>query len=106
MSRYAATLASTHYAFADLRELMAKATPLRSGDQLAGIAASSARERAAAQAILADVPLSRFLDEPLVTYDDDEVTRLIVDDHDATAFTPVRDLTVGALREWLLSYAT
>src|SRR4051794_26511764 len=106
MSRYATTISATRYAFADVRELMAKATPLRSGDQLAGIAATSAKERAAAQAVLANVPLTRFLDEPLVPYDDDEVTRLIIDDHDATAFAPVRDLTVGQFREWLLSYET
>src|SRR5688500_318322 len=85
---------------------MAKATPLRSGDVLAGVAAADARERAAAQAVLADVPLVRFLEEPLIPYEADEVTRLILDTHDAAAFAPVRGLTVGQFREWLLAYET
>jgi len=106
MRRYSTTVAGTRYTFADLRELMAKATPLRSGDCLAGVAASSARERVAAQLVLADVPLSRFLEELLIPYEEDEVTRLIVDQHDAAAFAPVRDLSVGRFREWLLSYET
>jgi ethanolamine ammonia-lyase large subunit len=106
MSTYAATLAGTRYAFHDLRALMAKATPPRSGDVLAGVAAASARERAAAQAVLADVPLARFLEEPLVPYESDEVTRLILDTHDETAFAPLADLTVGQFREWLLAYET
>src|SRR5688572_19364128 len=90
----------------DLRTLLAKASPLRSGDQLAGIAGDNARERVAAQTALADVPLTRFLEEPLIPYEDDEVTRLILDTHDRAAFEPVRDLTVGAFREWLLAYET
>src|SRR4051812_13515953 len=106
MTRYSATLAGTRYAFGDLRALMAAASPLRSGDQLAGIAATSARERAAAQAILADVPLTRFLEEPLVPYETDDVTRLIFDSHDQLAFEPLADFTVGQLREWLLAYET
>src|SRR5690349_15679828 len=106
MSHYATTLRNTRFAFADLRDLMAKASPARSGDELAGIAATSATERVAAQTILADVPLSRFLEELLIDYDADEVTRLIVDSHDAAAFAPVSDLTVGQFREWLLSYET
>ena len=93
-------------AFRDLRTLLAKASPLRSGDQLAGIAADNARERVAAQTALADVPLTRFLEDPLVPYEQDEVTRLILDTHDRAAFEPIRDLTVGAFREWLLSYET
>ena len=97
---------ATGQTFADLRELLAKATPLRSGDQLAGVAAANARERVAAQTILADVPLTRFLEEPLIPYEDDEVTRLILDTHDRSAFQPIADLTVGAFREWLLSYET
>src|SRR5271169_271010 len=83
--------------FSDLKLLLAKATPLRSGDLLAGIAAESAEERVAAQFALADVPLMRFCEEAVVPYEDDEVTRLIVDTHDATAFAPVRSFTVGEL---------
>jgi ethanolamine ammonia-lyase large subunit len=104
--RYSATLANRHFAFPDLRDLMAKATPLRSGDQLAGVAASSAAQRVAAQTLLADLPLTRFLEEPLIPYEADEVTRLILDTHDAQAFAPIKDLTVGQLREHLLAYET
>jgi ethanolamine ammonia-lyase large subunit len=89
--------------FADLKDLLAKATPLRSGDVLAGVAAESARERVAAQFALADVPLRHFLDEAVVPYEQDEVTRLIVDTHDAEAFGPIRSFTVGELRDWMLS---
>ncbi len=96
-------LGNRRYVFADLRELLAKATPLRSGDALAGLAAGSAEERVAAQFALADLPLLHFLSEQVVPYEDDEVTRLIVDTHDAEAFAPVRSLTVGELRDWLLS---
>ena len=91
--------------FNDLRELMAWASPLRSGDQLAGIAADSAGQRVAARHALADVPLRTFLNEALVPYEADEVTRLILDSHDAAAFAPVAHLTVGGLRDWLLSDA-
>ncbi len=94
------------YHFSSLRELMAKATPHRSGDELAGLAASSAEERVAAQLCLSEVPLAHFLEELLIPYETDEVTRLIVDTHDATAFAPVAGLTVGAFREWLLRYET
>ena len=100
---FAHTVGNTSYAFADLRELLAKATPLRSGDVLAGVAAASAEERVAAQFALADLPLAHFLDEQVVPYETDEVTRLIVDTHDLQAFAPVRSLTVGDLRNWLLS---
>jgi ethanolamine ammonia-lyase large subunit len=103
---FSTTLAHRTYSFADLRDLLAKATPLRSGDQLAGVAASSAAERVAAQTLLADVPLRHFLDDLLVPYDSDEVTRLILDTHDKAAFEPVEDLTVGQFREYLLSYET
>jgi len=99
------TIGSQTYQFPDLQALMARATPLRSGDLLAGVAASSARERVAAQMALAEVPLTRFLSEALVPYEEDEVTRLIVDTHDAAAFAPVRHLTVGDFRNWLLSDA-
>jgi ethanolamine ammonia-lyase large subunit len=98
------TLGGHSYTFSDLRELLAKATPLRSGDVLAGVAAASAAERVAAQTVLADVPLSHFLDEAVVPYEDDDVTRLILDGHDAEAFAPVRSLTVGGFRDWLLSW--
>ncbi len=91
------------YRFRDLRELLAKATPLRSGDALADLAASSAEERVAAQFALADLPLAHFLSEQVVPYENDEVTRLIVDTHDTEAFAPVCSLTVGELRDWLLS---
>jgi ethanolamine ammonia-lyase large subunit len=106
MSRYAAPVGGTRYAFADLREVMAKATPPRAGDRLTGVAAATAQERVAARTVLADVPLERFLEELLVPYEDDDVTRLVVDGHDARAFAPLRGLTVGAFREWLLSYET
>ncbi len=97
------TLGSTRYSFADLRDLLAKATPYRSGDALAGIAAESAEQRVAAQYALADLPLTTFLSEQIVPYEADEVTRLIVDTHDAEAFAPIRSLTVGEFRNWLLS---
>jgi len=91
------------YDFADLKTLMAKATPARSGDALAGIAAATAEERMAARLVLADVPLRRFLEEALIPYESDEVTRLILDTHDARAFAAVSSLTVGEFRDWLLS---
>ncbi len=91
------------YSFADLRKLLAKATPARSGDELAGVAATSAKERAAAQMALADLPLATFLNDAVVPYELDEVTRLIVDEHDQAAFQPIAGLTVGEFRDWLLS---
>jgi ethanolamine ammonia-lyase large subunit len=99
---HAVAIEGTRYAFPDLRDLMAKASPPRSGDRLAGIAAQSAAERVAAQMALADLPLATFLDEAVVPYEDDEVTRLIIDDHDAAAFAPIAHLTVGGFRDWLL----
>jgi ethanolamine ammonia-lyase large subunit len=93
------------YVFADLKELMAKATPLRSGDMLAGIAATSAEENVAARMCLADVPLETFLTEALVPYETDEVTRLIIDTHDAAAFRPIVHMNVGDFRDFLLSDA-
>ena len=92
--------------FRSLKELTAKASPARSGDVLAGIAAADYEERVAAQMCLADVPLSLFLEEPLVPYDEDEITRLILDRHDKKAFEPVSSLTVGEFRDWLLRYET
>ena len=91
------------YRFDDLKTLLAKATPTRSGDELAGLAAISAQERAAAQHALADVPLTTFLNEAVVPYEQDEVTRLIMDSHDAEAFRAIAGLTVGEFRDWLLS---
>lgn len=106
MPPYCTTIAKRRYPFADLRELLAKASPPRSGDQLAGVAAESDEERVAAQMALADVPLTAFLEEPVVPYETDEVTRLILDSHDREAFSPVSDFTVGQFREWLLAYET
>jgi ethanolamine ammonia-lyase large subunit len=97
------SIGSTRYTFDSLRDLLAKATPFRSGDALAGLAAESAEQRVAAQFALADLPLTRFLDEAVVPYESDDVTRLIVDTHDDDAFAPVQSLTVGELRNWLLS---
>ncbi len=90
------------YLFRDLKDLMAKASPARSGDRLAGLAAHTAEERVAAQMALAELPLQTFLDHPLIPYETDEVTRLIVDGHDRAAFAPVSHLTVGDFRNWLL----
>ena len=91
------------YSFEDLRDLLAKSSPYRSGDALAGIAAESAEQRAAAQMVLADLPLKTFLQEPVIPYENDEVTRLIVDSHRAASFAPLSSLTVGEFRNWLLS---
>ncbi|TKB00733.1 ethanolamine ammonia-lyase subunit EutB [Alteromonas portus] len=91
------------YHFSSLADLMAKATPERSGDQLAGVAASSAEERIVAQMTLADLPLSTFLNEVVIPYEMDEITRLIIDSHDKLAFAPISHLTVGDFRNWLLS---
>ncbi len=99
-----ATIGHETFTFASLRELLAKASPLRSGDQLSGVAADDEKERAAAQFCLADVELRMFLTEELIPYDDDEVTRLIIDSHDAAAFQPISQLTVGEFRDYLLSY--
>ena len=100
---YSATIGARRYTFRNLADLLAKASPLRSGDQLAGLAAETGEERVAAQFALADLPLTTFLLEHVVSYDSDEVTRLIVDTHDEAAFAPVAHLTVGGLRDWLLS---
>ncbi|CAN7512158.1 ethanolamine ammonia-lyase subunit EutB [Bosea sp. LjRoot90] len=102
---YRHVIGQTSYRFRDLRELMAKATPPRSGDELAGLAAATAEEAVAARFALADLPLATFLTEALVPYEDDEITRLIIDGHDHAAFAPVASLTVGAFRDWLLSDA-
>jgi len=103
---YSAMLGGTRWTFADLKTLLGKASPARSGDTLAGIAAESATERVAAQTALADLPLKTFLDTALIPYEEDEVSRLIHDGHDASAFTAISHLTVGAFREWLLDERT
>ncbi|MBB1605443.1 MULTISPECIES: ethanolamine ammonia-lyase subunit EutB [unclassified Pseudomonas] len=105
MPGYAHSVGGQTWRFDSLRQLMAKASPARSGDCLAGVAASSDAERVAAQMALAEVPLKRFLDEALIPYEADEVTRLIIDGHDRAAFAPVSHLTVGDFRDWLLGDA-
>jgi ethanolamine ammonia-lyase large subunit len=102
---YRHSVGGTTYVFADLKDLMAKATPPRSGDRLAGIAAGSLAESVAARMALADLPLHAILDEPLIPYEADEVTRLVLDTHDTAAFASIRAMTVGAFREHLLSPA-
>jgi ethanolamine ammonia-lyase large subunit len=102
---YRHTIGSTNYVFDNLRDLMAKATPPRSGDRLAGIAATSAEEMIAARMALADVPLLQFLSESVIPYETDEVTRLIIDGHQSVTFGAVSALTVGGFRDWLLSDA-
>jgi ethanolamine ammonia-lyase large subunit len=103
---YTHTLGRTVYKFADLKELLAKASPRRSGDELAGIAAATSAERVSAQMALADLPLREFLNDAVIPYERDEVTRLIVDTHNAAAFAPVRSITVGEFRDWLLREET
>lgn len=99
------TLGGRVHRFDDLKTLLARATPLRSGDQLAGIAAETAAERMAARLALAELPLAHFLHETVVPYEADEVTRLLIDSHDAAAFAPVAHLSVGDFRDWLLGDA-
>ena len=102
---YKVSLGLHTYQFSDLKTVMAKASPLRSGDCLSGVAALSNEERVAAALVLADLPLKRFLEEQLIAYEDDEVTRVILDDHQTDAFAPISSLTVGDFRNWLLSDA-
>lgn len=102
---YRHAIDATSYVFADLRDLLAKATPPRSGDRLAGVAADSAQQMIAARVALADVSLKQFLHETVIPYEDDEVTRLILDTHDGGAFAAISSLTVGGFRDWLLSDA-
>ena len=102
---YRASVGSQTHQFDSLADLLAKATPLRSGDELAGVAAHSAQQRVAARLALADLPLATFLQQAVVPYEQDEITRLIIDSHDAAAFAEVAHLTVGGLRDWLLSDA-
>ncbi|MRG47163.1 ethanolamine ammonia-lyase subunit EutB [Chitinophaga sp. SYP-B3965] len=100
---YKTTIQQHTYSFSDLKTLLAKASPYRSGDALAGLAADTYEERVAAQMALADVPLKTFLQEAVIPYETDEITRLIIDTHDATAFAPISHFTVGDFRDWLLS---
>ena len=100
---YKHSIQNITYSFSDLKTLMAKATPFRTGDALAGICADSYQERIAAQICLADVPLKNFLSEAIIPYESDEVTRLIIDSHDNISFSEISSFTVGMLRDWLLS---
>lgn len=100
---YATVIGGTRYGFPSLKVLLAKASPPRAGDRLAGVGAGSAAERVAAQMALADLPLRRFLSETVIPYEADEVTRLVIDHHDGQAFAAVSHLTVGGLRDWMLS---
>jgi ethanolamine ammonia-lyase large subunit len=106
MARLSCDLGGERYIFPDLKDLLAKSSPRRSGDELAGLAATSAAERIAARYVLADLPLKSFLNEALVPYEEDEVTRLIIDSHDEAAFSAISHLTVGGFRDWLLAHET
>ncbi|HEY0245794.1 MAG TPA: ethanolamine ammonia-lyase subunit EutB, partial [Mucilaginibacter sp.] len=103
---YKHTIGNKTYRFNDLKTLLAKASPYRSGDELAGLCAESYEERVVAQITLADVPLKTFLNEAIIPYEKDEITRLIIDGHDNKAFEPISSLTVGGFRDWLLSNET
>src|SRR3989344_9677928 len=105
MASFSRAVGASTYRFDSLKDVMAKASPARSGDFLAGVAAQNDGERVAAQMALANIPLKHFLQEALIPYESDEVTRLIIDNHDKQAFTAVSHLTVGGLRDWLLSDA-
>jgi ethanolamine ammonia-lyase large subunit len=105
MANFQRTVGARSYRFTDLKAVLACASARRSGDELAGIAAESEEQRIAARMVLADIPLKTFLTDAVIPYETDEVTRLIIDTHDAVAFAPVSSLTVGGLRDWLLSYA-
>ena len=105
MAQFSHSVGSQTYRFDSLKDVMAKASPARSGDFLAGVAALNDGERVAAQMTLADIPLKHFLEEVLIPYESDEVTRLIIDTHDREAFATVSHLTVGGFRDWLLSDA-
>ena len=101
--RYRTTIAGQVFAFDDLKQVMAVASPARSGDYLAEIGAATSQQRMAARHVLADTPLKQFLTEALIPYESDNITRLIIDSHDTAAFAPVSHLTVGDFRNWLLS---
>ena len=102
---YAEVVGGTRYVFADLKTLLARATPPRSGDRLAELAAADMTERVAAQLALAELPLRRLIEDPVLPYETDEITRLIIDSHDGDAFAAIAAMTLGELRDWLLSDA-
>ena len=104
--RFQHRVGNTLYTFASLADLLAKASPARAGDRLAGLAAGTAEENVAAKLALADVPLKTILAEPVIPYESDDVTRLILDTHDERAFGPIAGLTVGEFREYLLKHET
>ncbi|HTJ97730.1 MAG TPA: ethanolamine ammonia-lyase subunit EutB, partial [Rhodocyclaceae bacterium] len=104
--QFSCTIGSRRHVFADLKTLLAKASPARSGDMLAGVAAATEEERMAARMALADVPLTHFLNEAVVPYEQDDITRLIIDGHERSDFAPVSHLTVGEFRNWLLADST
>ena len=106
MARYRCAIGKKHYQFKNLVDVLAKASPARSGDFLSGIAAQNDEERVAAQMVLAETPLDRFLEEPIIPYNDDEVTRLLFDEHKTESYQPIQGLTVGEFRDWLLAYET
>src|ERR1700743_245388 len=103
---YHHTIGKKTYRFADLKTLLARASPHRSGDVLAGLSAESYEERVAAQIALADVPLKAFLNAAIVPYEQEEITRLIIDNHDVKSFSLINSLTVGEFRDWLLKDET
>ena len=103
MTTYRYSVGTQTYQFVDLKAVLAKATPARSGDYLAGVAAETYAERMAARMCLAEIPLKTFLEDLIIPYETDEVTRLIIDTHDKTAFAEIGHLTVGDFRDWLLS---
>jgi ethanolamine ammonia-lyase large subunit len=104
MTKFVSDFHGERHRFADLKDVLAKASHRRSGDELAGLSAETDAQRVAARSVLADLPLRTLLNEPLIPYEADEVTRLILDTHDATAFAAISHLTVGGFRDWLLSY--
>src|ERR1700728_3055482 len=104
MPGYVSDFHNERHHFADLKDVLAKASHRRSGDELAGLAAATDAQRVAARSVVADLPLTAFLNDPIVPYENDEVTRLILDTHDTAAFAAISHLTVGGFRDWLLSY--
>src|SRR4051812_9538326 len=104
MPTYTSDFHGERHRFTDLKDVLAKASHHRSGDELAGLAAETDAQRVAARTVLADLPLTTFLNEAIIPYEIDEVTRLILDTHDAAAFAAIGHLTVGGFRDWLLSY--
>lgn len=101
---YSFNIGNNFYQFKDLKTLLAKATPLRSGDELAKLGANSNAERIAAQYALSEVPLTDFIENPIIPYENDEVTRLIIDNHDSKVFSKIDHFSVGQFRDWLLSH--